>query len=124
MTTAAHGAPARSLRHDANVIGLVGLAHLISHFSQLLLAPLFPWLKEEFHASYTELGFLMTIFFVVSCAVQTLSGFLVDHWGPRPVLFAGLAAIGAAAFGFSVSPDYLSMALCAVLAGIGNGVFH
>ena len=33
-----------SLRQDASVIGLVGLAHMISHFSQLLLPPLFPWL--------------------------------------------------------------------------------
>ncbi|MBW8722705.1 MAG: MFS transporter, partial [Polaromonas sp.] len=35
-------------KQDASVIGLVGTAHMISHFSQLLLAPLFPWLKEEF----------------------------------------------------------------------------
>src|SRR3954467_8161986 len=124
MTTAAHGAPARSLRHDANVIGLVGLAHLISHFSQLLLAPLFPWLREEFHASYIELGFLMTLFFVVSCAVQAASGFLVDRHGPRPILFAGLTLIAIAAFGFAASPNYWSMAFFAIIAGVGNGVFH
>src|SRR3954470_2694209 len=123
-TMANAGLPPVSLRQDAGVIGFVGLAHMVSHFSQLLLPPLFPWLKEAFHASYTELGFLMTIFFVVSCAVQTLSGFLVDRWGPRPVLFAGLALIGSAAFGFALSPDYLTMALCAAVAGVGNGVFH
>ena len=54
-----------SLRKDAQVIGLVGLARMISHFSQLLLAPLFPWLKDAFGVSYAELGFLMTIFFVI-----------------------------------------------------------
>jgi MFS family permease len=113
-----------SLRQDAGVIGFVGMAHMVSHFSQLILPPLFPWLKEEFHASYTELGFLMTIFFVVSCIVQTLSGFLVDRWGPRPILFAGLALIGLAAFGFASSPEYITMALCSVIAGMGNGVFH
>jgi len=115
---------AASLRQDASVIGLVGIAHLISHFSQLLLAPLFPWLKEAFHASYAELGFLMTIFFVVSCAVQTLSGFVVDRFGPRPVLFGGLALLGLAAFGFAASTSYWMMAGFSVLAGIGNGVFH
>ena len=46
-------------RRDAKVMGLVGLAHAISHFSQLLLAPLFPWLKVEFGVSYAELGFLL-----------------------------------------------------------------
>ena len=105
-------------------MGLVGTAHLISHFSQLLLAPLFPWLKEEFAVSYTELGLLMTIFFVVSSAVQALSGFAVDRLGPRPILFAGLALIGVAAFGYSISTSYWMLAGFAVVAGTGNGVFH
>ncbi|MGE0329988.1 MAG: MFS transporter [Ramlibacter sp.] len=112
------------LRRDASVIGLVGLAHMISHYSQLLLAPLFPWLKDEFNASYTELGFLMTLFFVVSCAVQAASGFLVDRHGPRPILFAGLALLGLAAFGFALSTSYWMMAAFSILAGVGNGVFH
>ena len=113
-----------SLRQDAGVIGLVGTAHLISHFSQLLLAPLFPWLKDEFAVSYTELGLLMTIFFVVSCVVQALSGFAVDKLGPRPILFLGLGLIGVAAFGYSTSTSYWMLAAFAVIAGAGNGVFH
>ncbi|RYY62715.1 MAG: MFS transporter, partial [Comamonadaceae bacterium] len=126
MSTAAvsAGPDAVPLRRDAGVIGLVGIAHLVSHFSQLLLAPLFPWLKDAMNASYTELGFLMTLFFVVSCAVQTLSGFLVDRFGPRPILFAGLGLLATAAFGFSASPNYWTMAFFSIVAGIGNGVFH
>jgi len=127
-TTTAANAPhlgaGTSLRQDAGVIGLVGLAHMISHYSQLLLAPLFPWLKDDFNASYAELGFLMSVFFVVSCAVQMMSGFVVDRFGPRPILFAGLAILGVAAFGFSMSTSYAMLAGFSVLAGIGNGVFH
>ena len=115
---------AASLRQDAGLIGLVGTAHLISHFSQLLLAPLFPWLKDEFAVSYTELGLLMTIFFVVSCVVQTLSGFAVDKLGPRPILYLGLGLLGLAAFGYSLSTSYWMLAAFAVVAGAGNGVFH
>lgn len=115
---------ARPAREDAQLIGLVGIAHLISHFCQLLLAPLFPWLKEAFHVSYAELGLLMTIFFVVSCAVQAASGFVVDRFGPRPVLFGGVALLGLAAFGFAASPSYAMLAACSIVAGVGNGVFH
>lgn len=113
-----------SLQQDACLIGLIGLAHLVSHFSQLLLPPLFPWLKEAFNASYAELGFLMTVFFVVSCTVQTLSGFWVDRFGPRPVLYAGLGLLAGAAFGFALSSSYVMLMLFAVVAGAGNGVFH
>ena len=112
------------LKRDATVIGLVGVAHCISHFSQLLLPPLFPWLKDAFQVSYTQLGFLLTIFFVVSCIVQTLSGFWVDRYGPRPILFSGLALLGVAALGYASSQSYWMLAAWAVVAGIGNGVFH
>ncbi|MBN8749322.1 Fosmidomycin resistance protein [Xylophilus ampelinus] len=113
-----------TLRSDASLIGLVGLAHGISHFSQLILAPLFPWLKDAFNVSYTELGAVLTVFFVVSCAVQAASGFIVDKMGPRPVLFVGLGCLGLAAFGYAMAPNYWAMLPCAVLAGVGNGVFH
>ena len=112
------------LRQDATVIGLVGLAHAVSHFSQLLLAPLFPWLKADFNVSYTELGLLLTVFFVVSSIVQTASGFVVDRFGPRPVLLVGLTLLGLAALGYASSQSYAMLAASAVLAGIGNGVFH
>src|SRR6186713_902349 len=100
------------LRRDAAVIGLVGLAHGASHFCQLLLPPLFLWLKDAFHASYTELGVLLTIFFVV------------DRFGPRPVLFAGLGLLALAAFGYAGSTSYSMLAVFSAVAGVGNGVFH
>ena len=90
----------------------------------MLLAPLFPWLKDAFQVSYAQLGFLLTIFFVVSCAVQALSGFWVDRYGPRPILFAGLSLLGVAALGFASSQSYGMLALFSVVAGTGNGVFH
>ena len=111
-------------RRDAPLVALVGGAHSISHFSQLLLAPLFPWLKDAFGVGFAELGFLLTIFFVVSCVIQTLSGFWVDRFGPRPVLIGGLALIGCAALGYAMSTSYAMLAAFSVVAGVGNGVFH
>ena len=62
-----------TLREDARVIGLVGLAHGTSHFFHLILAALFPWLKTAFNLSYAELGLLMTVFFVISGVGQALT---------------------------------------------------
>jgi FSR family fosmidomycin resistance protein-like MFS transporter len=125
MTTATvSAAPTVPLRQDAGTIALVGLAHSISHFSQLLLAPLFPWLKDAFAVSYAELGLLMSVFFVVSCAVQALSGFVVDKRGPLPVLVGGLGLIALAALGFSISQQYWHLVVFSMVAGVGNGVFH
>ena len=114
----------RQRTRESQLMALIGVAHLISHFCQLLLAPLFPWLKDAFGVSYAQLGFLMTLFFVVSCGVQMLSGFLVDRWGPRPVLCAGLGLLALSAFGFAASTSYAGLAIFSVVAGVGNGVFH
>ena len=123
-TSSPTATPSTNLRSDAQLIGLVGLAHAISHFSQLILAPLFPWLKEAFNVSYTELGAVLTVFFVVSCVVQAASGFIVDKLGPRPVLFVGLGALALAAFGYAMAQSYWMLLACAIVGGIGNGVFH
>jgi len=122
MTTLA--LPVVPWRQDARLIGLVGLVHGLSHFCQLLLAPLFPWLRDEFGVGYAQLGLLMTAFFVTSCAVQAASGFLVDRHGPRPVLLGGLALLAGAALGLEASSSYAMLMVFAVLAGMGNGVFH
>ena len=109
---------------DVRVIGLISLAHGSSHFFHLVLPPMFPWLKNEFALSYAELGLLMSIFFVVSCIVQAASGFLVDRVGARPVLFAGVALLSLAGLTYSQSTGYSMLILGAVIAGLGNGVFH
>ncbi len=113
-----------SLRQDVALIALVSLAHSISHFSQLVLAPLFPWLKEAFSVTYTQLGLVLSVFFTVSCAVQAGSGFLVDRFSPRPVLFAGMGCLIVALVLDALAPAYWVLLAAAVLAGVGNGVFH
>jgi len=112
------------LRHDAPTIGLVSVAHGLSHFCQLIVPPLFPWIAPAFGLSYTELGLLMTVFFVVSCIGQALAGFVVDHYGARRVLYAGMACLAVAALGLAASPNYATMMGFMALAGVGNCVFH
>ena len=113
-----------ALRSDARVIGLVGLAHGTSHFYHLILAALFPWLKPAFGLSYAELGLLLTVFFVVSGVGQALAGFVVDRVGARRVLFFGMAMLGVSALVLSVAGSYAALMTGALLAGVGNSIFH
>ncbi|MCO4321597.1 MFS transporter [Aliidiomarina quisquiliarum] len=96
----------------------------MSHFYQLLLAPLFPWIKAELGLSYAELGALMSVFFVASASGQALAGFVVDKLGARNVLFAGLALLATAAVFIALSTGYTGLAVGALIAGLGNSVFH
>jgi MFS family permease len=112
------------LRDDARTIGLVGLAHGTSHFFHLMLPPLFPAFIAEFQLGYVELGWLVTLFFIVSGIGQALAGFLVDRVGARPVLLAALGCFVAAALAAASAQGYAGLALAALLAGLGNAPFH
>ena len=115
---------AASLRQDARTIGLIGLAHGSSHFFHMLLPPLFPWLIREFGFSYSELGLLVSVFFVISGVGQALSGFIVDRVGARPVLFFALSCFAAAGLVAGSAQGYTSLLVAAALAGLGNAPFH
>lgn len=124
-TLAAPQAPAPlPWRTEARTIGLVGLAHGTSHFFHLLLPPLFPALIVEFGLSYSALGLLVTVFFVVSGIGQAVSGFVVDRIGARPVLYAALGCFVVAALVAASAQGWATLMLAAALAGLGNSPFH
>lgn len=124
--TAPPTAPAQgvSARADFSVIGLIGLAHGSSHFFQMLLPSLFPALIGQFGFSFSELGLLMTVFFVISSVGQAGAGFLVDRVGARPVLFAALSCFIVAALLVASAQSYAMLMAAAALSGLGNSPFH
>jgi len=117
--------PADSSRaSDASVTLLVGGAHATSHFFHLVIPSLFPWLMTDFGLSFTRAGTLATAFFVVSGIGQALAGFVVDRWGSRRVLWAGLSLFALAGLVLGAARGYPMLLGAAVLAGAGNCVFH
>jgi MFS transporter, FSR family, fosmidomycin resistance protein len=113
-----------SLRRDATTISVVALAHGTSHFFQLLLPPLFPWLARDFNLSFTQLGTLATLFYVVSAAGQAIAGFVVDRVGARIVLFCGLSLFALAALVGANASGYAMLVAASMCAGFGNSFFH
>jgi FSR family fosmidomycin resistance protein-like MFS transporter len=115
---------ARTREQNIKVIGLIGSAHAVSHFFQLVLPPLFPLLKDSFGVGYAELGLLATFFYTASGLSQTAAGFAVDRFGARAVLLAGIALFATAILLIGFAPSYWLMVPLVVAAGIGNSVFH
>jgi MFS family permease len=109
---------------DVRVMSLIGLAHGVSHFFQLVLPPLFPLVKDALGVSYTELGLVMAVVFTISGFAQVAAGFVVDRFGPQRVLPGGIALIGFAAVVAGFAQGFWTLLPFAVLLGIGNSVFH
>lgn len=113
-----------SAQQDAKTIGLIGLAHGTSHFHHMLLAPLFPAFIRDFGLSYSQLGLLVTVFFVISGLGQAMAGFVVDRIGARPVLFGALVCFIAASLSALNAHSYVGLMSASALAGLGNAPFH
>ena len=121
--TQAISVPARRFG-ELRVVGPICAAHFVSHYYMIMLAPLFAFVRADYGVSYTDLALALTAFNVVSAALQTPVGFLVDRIGARIVLMAGVA-LGAGAFAVAglVNSFVVFIAMFAV-AGLGNTAYH
>ncbi|MBR2813247.1 MAG: MFS transporter [Reyranella sp.] len=115
---------AEPFRHDVRVISLIGVAHGASHYYQLAFATMLLIVRQEVGLSYADVGLLAGIFYGVSGVAQTAAGFAVDRFGARPILAGGLFVVGCGLGLISFAHSFAAFAAIAVVAGLGNSVFH
>src|SRR5215470_2163411 len=108
----------------ARIVGLVSVAHFVSHYYILLLPPLFAFIRADYGVSYTELGLAIAVFNIVSAAFQTPTGFLIDWIGARLILIGGLALGAAAVLVMGLVPSFWVMVLMMAFNGLANTVYH
>lgn len=116
--------PPLSESQQTRVVVVVSIAHALSHFMHLIVPPVFPLLMSEFSLSYSELGLLMTVFFVVSGFVQAASGFAVDRFGPLPVLLTSIGLFAFSTLVIASANSYWMLMLGCAVAGAANAPFH
>ena len=106
------------------VIGLLSVGHFYSHFSGLILPPVFTMLRQDFDVSYLALGSVMTAYAVTTSVGQIPVGFLVDKFGGRIVLLIGMALLSVSFGLVGVATEFWQIVVLAGLGGLGNSVFH
>ena len=109
---------------NSKAVALVSGAHLYSHLYIMLLPPLFPILKDTFGIGFTELGFAITVFSLVTGLTQAPIGFLVDRIGARSLLIAALIVESLAFAVIGLVPSYPVLIAMMAVAGLANAVFH
>ena len=120
MTTTAAAQPASETR----VLSLIGVGHFLSHFYILCIPPMLPLLAREFDVGFAMLGAAIAGYAWLGGILQATVGSLIDRFGARQVLAAGLGLNAAAIAAMGLVDGYWGFAVLAVVAGIGNAVFH
>ena len=111
-------------RGSARAVAVVSTAHFASHFYMLLLPPLFPLLREVYGVGYTQLGLGISVFSIVTACAQVPVGFVVDRFGARRILVAGLMLEAAAFALIGLVPVYGAFLALMAVAGLANSVYH
>ena len=109
---------------DTRVLGLICTGHFMSHYSQLVLPPLFYLMHKDLGISFAALGLTITLINASGAIAQLPIGFLVDRFGAKLILIMGLLIKTLSIGAMALTSSYEIILLLAVLAGLGHSVFH
>ncbi|MFV0296984.1 MAG: MFS transporter [Hyphomicrobiaceae bacterium] len=124
VTDAATSPEQPGRRAEIRTLSAISIAHWISHFHILILPPLFPFLKARLGVGFVDLGIALTVFAVVSGLTQAPVGAMVDRFGAKRILIAGLCLGSASFVMMGLTLSYPLLIVCAGFAGLANSVYH
>ena len=114
----------QSANNSGIVIALISTCHGLSHFYQLVVPSLYLFMAPEMSLSYSDLGLYLVVFSAISMIGQPISGIIVDRIGGATTLVIGTLIYSSAIALSGISQGLLPLISAAILAGLGNGVYH
>ncbi len=106
------------------ILVAISVAHLLNDTIQSLIPASYPVLKQAFHLSFTQVGFITFVFQFMASVLQPGVGWFTDR-RPQPYsLAAGMASSLAGLVLLSLAQDYSQVLVGVALVGIGSAVFH
>lgn len=106
----------------AGVVILVGIAIFINYIDRGNLSTAATQVQSEFHLTPSQLGFLLTAFFITYMPMQPVVGALIDRYSASVVLIAGfvLWSLATALSGFA--SGFIALFGCRLILGLGESV--
>ena len=106
------------------VLLAISFSHLLNDTIQALIPSIYPLLRESYHLTFAQLGWITFTFQCTASLFQPLVGWTLDR-KPLPHSLAvgmGLSLIGLLAL--SVANNFGLILLSAAMVGLGSAIFH
>ncbi|MEO6913925.1 MAG: MFS transporter [Candidatus Baltobacteraceae bacterium] len=109
-------------RQLAAIVILIGASIFINYIDRGNLSTAASLVKNELHLSTTQLGFLLTAFFITYMPMQPVVGWLVDRFTASRVLVAGFFVWSLATILTGFAGGFAALFACRLLLGVGESV--
>lgn len=106
------------------VLLAISFCHLLNDTIQSLIPAMYPMVKQSFHLSYTQIGFITFTFQCTSSLLQPCVGLYTDKY-PKPYSLAVgmiISLLGVVMLAFA--NGFVLLLLTVGLLGIGSAIFH
>jgi DHA1 family multidrug resistance protein-like MFS transporter len=109
----ASGSPALAVLATISFVSSLGIS---------IMLPLLPLYALSLGASPLQLGLMTSGFAVANGIAQFASGFLMDRWGARRFVVAGIGTYAAANLLIATAPTAIALIGYRIVAGFGGGI--
>lgn len=106
------------------IVGAVAFAHLLNDLIQAVLPAIYPMLKEKYHLSFGQIGWIALVYQVTASLLQPWVGLYTDK-RPLPYLLPlGMIVTLAGVGGLAMAGSYPALIFASAVIGIGSATFH
>lgn len=106
------------------IVGAVALAHLLNDLIQAVLPAIFPMLKETYHLTFSQIGWVALVYQFTASLLQPWVGLYTDK-RPLPYLLPlGMVATLIGIVLLALASSYTGLLLSAAVVGVGSAAFH
>ena len=106
----------------AAIVVLLGISIFINYIDRGSLSTAASLVQTEFSLSQSQLGFLLTAFFITYIPMQPFVGWLIDRFSASRVLMAGFLVWSLATALGGISQGFAGLFACRLLLGVGESV--
>jgi len=98
---------------------IISLSYIATGLSQNGFLCLLPFIREEFDLTRVQIGYYSTSFFISATLLAIFSGNIVDKFGSKKSILAGIGCTGIVLLFYGTSPSYQILLILAIFAGLG-----
>lgn len=102
------------------IVATIVVAIVCNYLDRQLLSILKPEILGHFNIGDIEFAWILNVFLICYAIMYPVSGILVDKFGPKPVMFGGIAAWSLACVGGGLSQDVYQFAACRGILGLAE----